>query len=928
MMSPGRISIHRVWRNFLTSGRKQDKNFRERRFVFLNSFLLVALLSLMSFGLIHLVAGTQSTGMVEVACGGIALAILIFLRRTGDLELSCSLLLFLILLVLGFLLLTGGMQHTGIYWFYVYPTTAFFLKGRRQGIIWLLSLFILTILLTLLHRQGYFPTFPYSVVEVRQMLASLFVVSLLGFFYENAKEQNEALITEQNTELFDKNTALLAEITEHDRTNRALRESEERFHKVIEHNVDAILVIDRSNVVRFVNPAAKALFELSDDIMVGKKFGIPVIEGEPTEFEIPRRNGTNTIVEIRTVQIEWDNDIAYLESLRDITEHKRVEEAISQSQTQLTISYQREQERRKFSDTMREVARVVSSTLDQDTVVNVILAQLEGVIAYHRVTVMLLTDSGDLSIVAGRDKMGAHGVTGVIAVDHYPINALILEEKRPVLVPDVRTEKRWKKTEASRGLQSFIGAPLLVQERPIGILAVGRRDRPLYTEDDAQIVFTFATQVAIAIHNARLHAKTQEHNQRLALLNKISLAINSTLDLPTLLTSACRELVENFQADHSGVLLFDENYLYGEVAAEFPPKDAIGIRLPLQNYASTQALIATAQPQAIYDAQYDPAMEAVWDVMRALHIQSILVVPLISQGQVIGSFSLDSMSNQRRFEQSEIDLTQTIASQLATAIDNARLLKQERMRIERELETARQIQISLFPPDAPKLSGLSITGTSHPAREVGGDFYNYFPFDEKQIGIAVGDVSGKGLQAALMMALSFGLLSIEAHRNMEPSTLISQLNAALLPHTKRNKKNVAMSYTVLSQTEDTEEHSWKFRVANAGLIAPLIRHRDGSVEWLDVSGLPLGTVPDLHYVEWQGVLAPYEFLLLCSDGLIEAKNTVGEIYGFDRFMESVVSAPCHDAQAMQDFILHNVNSFVEDAEAHDDLTLVIVMATE
>jgi len=918
-----------VWRNFLTSGHhEQEMNSRLRKIVFLNSFLLVALLSLTIFGFVHLFTGTRLIGLTEVVCGSIALLISVFLRRTGNLDFACSLLLFLILLVLGFLLLTGGIQQTGIYWVYSYPVAAFFLKGKHQGILWLLSLFALTLSLAFFHRQGYFPAFSYSGIEVRQMLVSLFVVSLLVFFYENAKEQNEALITEQNTELLSKNTALLREMTERERMDKALRESEGRFHKVIEHNVDAILVVNCHNVVRFVNPAAKALFDLRNETMVGKKFGIPVIEGEPTEFEIPRRDGTITIVEIRTVQIEWENDVAYLESLRDITEHKRVEEALNQSQSQLTVSYQREQKRRQFSDTMREVARIVSSTLDQDTVIQVILAQLESVIPYHRVTLMLLTETGELTAVAGRDKIRNYEVNATFAVGHYPLNALILQEKRPLLVPDVHKDSRWKSTDATRGLQSFIGAPLLVQERPIGILTLGRRDKRRYTEEDAQIVFTFATQVAIAIHNARLHARTQEHNRRLALLHKISLAINSTLDLSTLLTSACQELVENFHADHSGVLLFDSGMTYGEVIAEFPPGDAVGIRIPLEGYASTQTMIATAQPQAIYDAQHDPSMETAWDVMRALGIRSILIVPLISLGQVIGSFSLDVTTEQRQFEQVEIDLAQTIASQLGTAIDNAHLLKKERMRIERELETARQIQLSLFPPDAPSLSGLTVTGVSHPARKVGGDFYNYFLFDREQIGIAVGDVSGKGMQAALMMALSFGLLSIEARRDISPSALLQHINAELLPHTERNKKNVALSYIVLSRTNNDVEQPWKFCVANAGLVAPLVKHRDGSVEWLDVGGLPLGAVPNIHYPEWQGTLAPHELLLLCSDGLIETQNSAGEFYGFDRIVDCVASAPCSHARSVQEYILHDVHTFAGDAEAHDDLTLVVVMASE
>jgi len=273
-----------------------------------------------------------------------------------------------------------------------------------------------------------------------------------------------------------------------------------------------------------------------------------------------------------------------------------------------------------------------------------------------------------------------------------------------------------------------------------------------------------------------LYTDAHEQNQQLALLHRISMAVNSTLDLPTLLTAACQQLVENFHADHSGMLLFDDKYSYGEVAAEFPAQGAIGIRIPLEGYTATLNMIATAQPCSIYDAQHDPTMEKVWAVMEALGICSILIVPMVIKGRVIGSFSLDITADQRYFEPDEIELTQTIATQLAMAIDNARLLERERTRLEQELETARRIQVSMLPLADPKITGLEIAGVSKSTRQVGGDFYNYFMFEPTFVGIAVGDVSGKGMEAALMMSLSVGLLTNEVHQINTPSRLLASLN--------------------------------------------------------------------------------------------------------------------------------------------------------
>ena len=762
-MKPVDHTLKTLWIDILTGGVRgvgnETSSFLLRKIIFLNSFSLVALLCLTSFGTLHLSAGAHKLGFFELFCSLIALGNILFFRHSKNLDPSCTFLLGLILVLLGFLLVSGGLQKTGIYWFYGYPVVTFFLTGKRRGVLWLSAAFVLALAIALAGTFGYIAPLPYSSAEIRQMLASLFVVSLLVFFYEAARESNDAQILEQNAAVLKKNAALLEKVAEQKLMDKALRESEERFHKVIEHHVDAILVVDQRNVVRFVNPAARDLFALDDETLLGKKFGIPVVEGETTEFEIPKRDGSVAIVEVRTVQIEWENEIAYLESLRDITEQKQAQEALQRSEEQLTSSYQREQKRRRLSDTLREIARVVSSTLDQQSVINIILAQLEAVIKFDRVTVMLLEEPGRLRVVAKRDKSGCEDSETSFQIEKYPLNSTILQSKLPLLAPNVSQDARWVPTAATHDIQSFIGAPLLVRETPIGILTVGRRDTTHYTEDDSQTVFAFATQVATAIYNARL-------------------------------------------------------------------------------------------------------------------------------------------------------------------------LENERKRLEQELETARQIQMSLFPAREPRIAGLEICGVSFPAREVGGDFYNYFVFEQQHIGVAVGDVSGKGLQAALMMALSFGLLSTEARREVSPATLLERLNDELRPHTERNRKNTALCYLHLSlnSKEDTQaKASWGFQVANAGLIAPLIRHRDGSIEWLEATGLPLGMLRGTHYAELSGQLAPSEFLLLCSDGLVEAKNEAGELYGFERLSKCLQTTTAQTAQALQEHILTDMRDFVTDTEMHDDMTLVIVL---
>ncbi len=393
-----------------------------------------------------------------------------------------------------------------------------------------------------------------------------------------------------------------------------------------------------------------------------------------------RKDGTRIPVEVGISKFLYGDEKLVLSSIRDITERKQAEEKLREFQNQLKKTYTREQERRQLSDTLREVGRIVSSSLDPEEVLNSILAQLDKVISYHRAIVMAL-DNDTLQTIAVADKSSeakadSEASGKVFPVDKYTLNIQALRDKQPLLVPNVAHDARWDPIGAMASVQSFINAPLLIKDTPIGILGVGRRDKIPYTEEDAQTVFAFATQVAIAVHNAQIYTEAQARAERLALLHEISMVVNSSLDLNVTLTAACQKLMEHFSVvDHSGIAIFDEAQQprYGKVVAEFPDQHAVGLRLPLENNLATQQVIQTGKPLAIYDAQHDPLMEPAWETMRTIGIYSILIVPLLVNEQMIGTFGLDVLTAPHHFSEAEIELAQIIAAQLSMAITNARL---------------------------------------------------------------------------------------------------------------------------------------------------------------------------------------------------------------------------------------------------------------
>jgi serine phosphatase RsbU (regulator of sigma subunit) len=200
-------------------------------------------------------------------------------------------------------------------------------------------------------------------------------------------------------------------------------------------------------------------------------------------------------------------------------------------------------------------------------------------------------------------------------------------------------------------------------------------------------------------------------------------------------------------------------------------------------------------------------------------------------------------------------------------------------------------------------------------------------FDQEHLGIAIGDVSGKGMQAALMMALSVGLVTTNVRKNMSPAELLSTLNTELEPHMQRNWMNTALSYLTLKRRH-TPRPGWELCVANAGLVAPLVRRSNGALEWLDVRGLPLGMTDEIEYDEVYDTLSPGDIILLSSDGVIEATNAQGEMYGVDRFVTCVTKISEYSAQAILNLVLKDVQTFVGDSEATDDLTMVVVVVQE
>ncbi len=303
------------------------------------------------------------------------------------------------------------------------------------------------------------------------------------------------------------------------------------------------------------------------------------------------------------------------------------------------------------------------------------------------------------------------------------------------------------------------------------------------------------------------------------------------------------------------------------------------------------------------------------DALRAAGVR--LVVPLVSQGDLVGLLNLGPRLSDQEYSSDDRKLLDALAAQAAPALQVAQLVRRQeaearsRERIEQELRVATMIQQNFLPKELPDLPGWHVSAYYRSAREVGGDFYDFIDLPDGQIGIVIGDVTDKGVPAAMVMAATRSVLRASAQRVVAPGQVLERVNELMCPDMPA-KMFVTCLYGVL------EKRTGRFRYANAGHNLPYVRTARGGVE-LRATGMPLGLLPGIAYEEKEAVLEPGQTMLLHSDGVAEAHAPDDEMLGFPRLLEVVGSG----AGEVIDRVLSELGRFTGPGwEQEDDITLV------
>jgi serine phosphatase RsbU (regulator of sigma subunit)/anti-sigma regulatory factor (Ser/Thr protein kinase) len=314
------------------------------------------------------------------------------------------------------------------------------------------------------------------------------------------------------------------------------------------------------------------------------------------------------------------------------------------------------------------------------------------------------------------------------------------------------------------------------------------------------------------------------------------------------------------------------------------------------------------------------ALELDSPALRELKAAGVrLAVPLVSQGELIGVLNLGPRLSEQDYSSDDRRLLDNLAAQAAPALRVAQLVREQeaeaatRQRFEQELEVARLIQQNFLPKELPDLPGWQVAALYRPAREVGGDFYDVIPLSDGRVAFVIGDVTDKGVPAALVMSATRSVLRASAQRLIEPGEVLERVNEHLCPDMPE-KMFVTCLYGVL------DAESGLLRFANAGHDLPYVQTADGVIE-LRARGMPLGLMPGMSYEEKETTLQPGDSVLLHSDGVLEAHDPQRDMFGAPRLKETMARAP--GGRELIDQVLSDLAAFTgPDVEQEDDITMV------
>ena len=430
--------------------------------------------------------------------------------------------------------------------------------------------------------------------------------------------------------------------------------------------------------------------------------------------------------------------------------------------------------------------------------------------------------------------------------------------------------------------------------------------------------------------------RTKEREAVIAFLHKIGERITKSIDLQGSLEIITNFIVEYTHAESGAIFLLneeDQTLRAQVVMGMFPPlhkttehiyakRKFLRERIMRDRIALGEGIIGyvaqTGEPQLIINARNDPRIP---DTAGNNNIESLMVAPLRIKETILGVMAVVNKRDGQNFNPRDMSLLESLSDQAAVTVDIVKLYDQlaKQHRLEKELEVAREFQQMLLPKQCPQVNGIEIAAFSEPALEVGGDYFDFLWIDEEHLGIVIGDVSGKGIPGALVMAMVRSILRAECRNSLSPADVLRRVNEYIRTDTKANVF-ITMTYAVL------DIKSRLVRFARAGHEPLITCNETGSEPSLFTpEGIALGLVGEEIFnitVDSEITLANGDMVVLYTDGVVEAMNDASEEFGQNRFLNVIKSQRTGGAGDLINAVMEDIRQFTRGIPQHDDITII------
>jgi sigma-B regulation protein RsbU (phosphoserine phosphatase) len=580
--------------------------------------------------------------------------------------------------------------------------------------------------------------------------------------------------------------------------------------------------------------------------------------------------------------------------------------------------------------TLFALGREVTSVLDLTELLHKIPELIARLTKFHAFAVYLLDPArNELSIAYSVGYPDEVARTLRLRVGHGLVGAAVAEGQ-PILVNDVHADPRY--VEAVPGSNAELVVPLRRKGRVIGALNLLSDTPGQFTETDEAILRQFGAHVAVAIENAKLFEKEREHTSTLETLSDVAREFGSILNLEELLTRIANLTRRVIDYRTFGILLLNEETQELEMKVAVRYGDTT--TAPHVHVGSGLVGYAALYKEAVLvpDVSADPRYIKVVDDAR-----SELVIPLLLKDRCLGVFDLESPELDA-FNKSHVEILTLLASQAAVAIENARLyqtIRANELRLEKEIRFAQRVQAALLPTELPKrMKGVDVAARFAPALELGGDLYDFLAPEPNSLIVAVGDVSGKGVPAALYGAFAGELVRSRTFRRRftaersSPAGVLASMNT-ILHERQLGDYYCTLCYALFDLKRRT------VTIANSGLPYPIRSASkvgsdgpDASVPaQIELAGIPLGSFPGSSYDEATFPLSSGDVFVFFTDGVSEAQDAQGQEFGIGRLLGVIEQSRDRTARELVDAIFAAVQDFRGETTPNDDMTAVAIRIT-